>query len=170
MNRKPLSQWSFVSEGLEHGCGWTNLNLMMIRQNSWSLEVDTNLKRLVLQNCLLVTPALLLLVLQGSWFDPNLKFDAQITQTCCTGYYLHIIRKIRKYLTLDSTRCLLHTLVMGRVDCNSFLYSLPRDTNINKLQRPQNMAARLINNKYSAVLSDHTCTVSVTLVTNKFQD
>ena len=60
--------------------------------------------------------------------------------------------------------------VMGRVDCNSFLYSLPRDTNINKLQRPQNMAARLINNKYSAVLSDHTCTVSVTLVTNKFQD
>ena len=93
-------------------------------------------------------------------------------KTCCTGYYyLHIITKIRKYLTLDSTRCLLHTLVMGRVDCNSLLYSLPRDTNINyKLQRVQNMAARLINNKYSAVLSDHTCTVSVTLVTNKFQD
>ena len=124
MNRKPLSQWSFVSEGLENGCGWTNLNLMMIRQNSWSLEVDKNLKRLVLQNCLLVTPALLLLVLQGSWFDPNLKFDAQITKTCCTGYYyLHIIRKIGKYLTLDSTRCLLHALVMGRVDCNSLLYS-----------------------------------------------
>ena len=71
---------------------------------------------------------------------------------------------------MDSTRCLLHTLVMGRVDCNSFLYSLPRDTNINKLQRPQNMAARLINNKYSAVLSDHTYTVWETLVTNKFQD
>ena len=65
----------------------------------------------------LVTPALLLLVLQGSWFDPNLKFDAQITKICCTGYfYLHIIRKFRKYLTLDSTRCLLHALVMGRVD------------------------------------------------------
>ena len=125
MNWKPLSQWSFVSEGLQHGCGWTNLNLMMKRQNSWSLEVDNNLKRLVLQNCLLVTPALLLLVLQGSWFDPNLTFDAQITKTCCTGYYyLHIIRKIRKYLTLDSTRCLLHALVMGRVDCNSLLYSL----------------------------------------------
>ena len=72
---------------------------------------------------------------------------------------------------MDSTTCLLHTLVMGRVDCNSLLYSLPRDTNINyKLQRVQNMAARLINNKYSAVLSDHTCTVSVRPVTNKFQD
>ena len=116
MNRKPLSQWSFVSEGLEHGCGWTNLklNLIMITQNSWSLEVDNNLKRLVLQNCLLVTPALLLLVLQGSWFDPKLKFDAQITKTCCTGYYyLQIVRKIWKYLTLDSTRCLLHTLLWG---------------------------------------------------------
>ena len=54
-------------------------------------------------------------------------------------------RKIRKHLTLDSTGCLVHTLVMGRVDyCNSLLYG-PRN-NINKLQRVQNMAARLITN------------------------
>ena len=33
----------------------------------------------------------------GVLFDRNLKFDAQITKTCCTGYYyLHNIRKIRK--------------------------------------------------------------------------
>ena len=78
----------------------------------------------------------------GVLFDRNLKFDAQITKTCCAGYYyLYNIRKIRKYLTLDSTRCLVHTLVMGRVDyCNSLLYGLPRN-NINKLQCPQNMAA-----------------------------
>ena len=83
----------------------------------------------------------------GVLFDRNLKFDAQITKTCCAGYYyLYNIRKIRKYLTLDSTRCLVHTLVMGRVDyCNSLLYGLPRN-NINKLQRVQNMAARLITN------------------------
>ena len=44
----------------------------------------------------------------GVLFDRNLKFDAQITKTCCTCYYyLHNIRKIRKYLTLDSTRCLI---------------------------------------------------------------
>ena len=83
----------------------------------------------------------------GVLFDRNLKFDAQITKTCCAGYYyLYNIRKIRKYLTLDSTRCLVHTLVMGRVDyCNSLLYGLTRN-NINKLQRVQNMAARLITN------------------------
>ena len=81
----------------------------------------------------------------GVLFDRNLKFDAQITKTCCAGYYyLYNIRKIRKNLTLDSTRCLVHTLVMGRVNyCNSLLYGLPRN-NINKLQRLQNMAARFI--------------------------
>ena len=52
----------------------------------------------------------------GILFDPNLKFDAQITKTCCTDhYYLHNIRKIRKYLTMDSSRCLVHALVIGRV-------------------------------------------------------
>ena len=83
----------------------------------------------------------------GILFDPNLKFDDQIAKTCCTDYYyLHNIRKIRKYLTLDSTRCLVHALVMGRVDyCNSLLYGLPRN-NINMLQRLLNMAARLTTN------------------------
>ena len=78
----------------------------------------------------------------GVLFDQNLKFDAQITKTCCTGhYYLQ-----SEYLTLNSTRCLVHALVMGRVDyCNSLLYGLLRN-NINKLQRLQNMAARWIIN------------------------
>ena len=58
----------------------------------------------------------------GVLFDRSLKFDAQITKTC-TGY--SYIRKIRKYLKLDSTRCLVHALVMGPVDyCNSLLYCL----------------------------------------------
>ena len=35
----------------------------------------------------------------GVLLDRNLKFDAQITKTCCTGYcYLHNIRKISKIL------------------------------------------------------------------------
>ena len=78
----------------------------------------------------------------GVVFDRNLKFDAQITKTCCTGYYyLH-----SEYLTLNSTKCLVHALVMGRVDyCNSLRYGLLRN-DINKLQRLQNMAARLIIN------------------------
>ena len=80
-------------------------------------------------------------------------------------------KKDQEILNVGFNQMFASYTVMGRVDCNSLLYSLPRDTNINyKLQRVQNMAARLINNKYPAVLSDHTCTVSVTLVTNTFQD
>ena len=46
-------------------------------------------------------------------------------KTCYTGYYyLHNIRKIRRYLTLDSTRCFVHALVMGRVDYIRFSYHL----------------------------------------------
>ena len=82
----------------------------------------------------------------GVLFDRNLKFDVQITKTCTGYYYLRNLRKIRKYLTLDSTRCLVHALVMGRIDYrNSLLYGLPRN-NINKPQRLQNMVARLITN------------------------
>ena len=54
--------------------------------------------------------------------------------------------KIQKHLTLDSTRCFVHPLVMGRIDyCNSLLYGLLRK-NINNLQCLQNMAARLLTN------------------------
>ena len=93
-----------------------------------------------------------------------LKLQKHVVQITPGDYcHLHNIRKIRKYLTLATTRCLVHALVKGRVDyCNSLLYGLPK-TNINNLQRLQ------VSNKYSAVLSDHTCTVSVVLVTNRYQ-
>ena len=65
------------------------------------------------------------------------KHVVQVT-TICT-----MKESLGKYLTLD---CLVHVLVMGHLDyCNSLLYGLPRN-NINKLQCPQNMAARLIRN------------------------
>ena len=36
----------------------------------------------------------------GVWFDPNLKFDAQITKNCCTGYYyLHNKKDLLYYFT-----------------------------------------------------------------------
>ena len=68
-----------------------------------------------------------------------------ITNTCKAAFYhLHDIRRIRKFLTMESTKVLVHAFIMGRIDyCNSLLYGLPT-THINKLQRVQNAAARLI--------------------------
>jgi hypothetical protein len=59
-------------------------------------------------------------------------------------YQLHNIRRIRKYLSLDATKILVHTFVTSRIDyCNSFLYGLSAKF-LSKLQRVQNAAARLI--------------------------
>jgi hypothetical protein len=81
------------------------------------------------------------------WLDSYLKFDVHITKTCSTAYYfLHNIRRIRKYLTHHTSQILVHALVIGRIDyCNSLFYGLPK-TQTKKLKRVQNMADRLITN------------------------
>ena len=66
--------------------------------------------------------------------------------TCRRG-----LRRIRKYLSKDNTKTLVHAFISSRIDyCNSLLYGLP-EYQLNKLQRVQNMCARLIcneSNKY----------------------
>lgn len=57
---------------------------------------------------------------------------------------LHKIGKIRRCLDQQTAETLVHAFVSSRVDnCNSLLYGLP-DQQVNKLQRIQNSAARLI--------------------------
>ena len=54
------------------------------------------------------------------------------------------INKIRQYLDYDTATRLVHALVTSRLEsCNSLLYGLP-DKDLAKLQRIQNIAARLI--------------------------
>lgn len=83
----------------------------------------------------------------GCWFDSNLTMNSQINNTCKAAFYhIYNIRRIRKYLTSDTTQTLVNALVTSRLDyCNSLLYALP-DYQISKLQRVQNTAARLICN------------------------
>ena len=58
-------------------------------------------------------------------------------------YYLHNLRRIRKYLSQDCLVTLIHTFVTSRLDyCNSRMYGLPQ-CQISKLQRVQNAAARI---------------------------
>ena len=63
----------------------------------------------------------------GVWLGSHMNLDTHITKTCSAAYYhLYNIRRIRKHLTYESTRTLVHALVMGRIDyCNSLLYGLP---------------------------------------------
>ena len=81
----------------------------------------------------------------GSWFDSQMKFDTNINKWCKAAFFhLFNIRRIRKFLTHETVQILINPFVTSRLDyCNSLYYGLPA-SQINKLQRVQNAAARLI--------------------------
>ena len=62
----------------------------------------------------------------GAIFDDTMSFEEHVNDLCKTAFY-HIrnISCIRPCLSIDSTKTLVHVLVMSRLDhCNSFLYGL----------------------------------------------
>ena len=79
---------------------------------------------------------------------------SQVSKLCQAAYYhLHRIRAIRDCLTLHATELLVHALVILRLDYgNRLLYGL-LDLLIDKLQRAQHAAARVVvkANRYDHV-------------------
>ena len=77
-----------------------------------------------------------------------------ITNVCKAGFfYLHNIRRIKKYLSRDSLHTLVYEFITSRLDyCNALLYGLPKEQ-IVTLKLVQNAAARLIMDigKYSHI-------------------
>ena len=80
--------------------------------------------------------------------------STHVTKICNAPFYdLHNIRRIKKYLSRDSLLTLIHAFITSRLDyCNGLLYGLP-NSQIVKLQRVQNAAARLVLSlrKYSHI-------------------
>lgn len=81
----------------------------------------------------------------GTIVDKNLSMIQHINNICKTSSMaLHSIGKIRKYLDKNTCKTLIHAFVTSRLDsCNSLLYGLP-SLLLDKLQRIQNSAARLV--------------------------
>ena len=82
----------------------------------------------------------------GSWFDSQLSMSTHISKLCSSAFFhLHNISRIRKFLSREETKTfLVHALVTSRVDYfNSLLYSLPA-SQLNKVQRVLNTAAKLV--------------------------
>ena len=81
----------------------------------------------------------------GVIFETDMSPKFQISSTL-RGTYSQIrnIGKIRKYLTKDATKLIVHSLVTSRLDmCNSLLYGIPNNQ-LHRLQLVQNTAARLV--------------------------
>ena len=92
----------------------------------------------------LVTPAASVRNL-GVIFDQTMSMEKQVDSIRRSAYHqLRMIRRIRHCLDLESIKLLVHGLVISRLDyCNSLLCGLP-EVLLEKLQRVQNAAAKLV--------------------------
>ena len=81
----------------------------------------------------------------GAYFDSCLTMSKHIDVKCRNAFmHLYSIRKIRKFLTREACETLMHAFIFSQLDyCNTLLYDLP-ETQIKKLQRIQNFAARVV--------------------------
>ena len=75
----------------------------------------------------------------GSWFDKNMSMTTHIIKVCkAASFHLYNIRRVRKYLTSESTHCLVRAFVIGRIDyCKISLFK-NQAVHIAKLQRIEN--------------------------------
>jgi exonuclease III len=82
----------------------------------------------------------------GVMFDDTLSMDCQVSHLCKGAWnHLRHLGQIRHYLDMESAKTLMHSYVSSRLDCfNSLLYGLP-SYQINRLQRIQNAAARVVS-------------------------
>lgn len=90
----------------------------------------------------------------GVIFDSNMDYKRHISAICKSCFY-HIrnLSRIRKYLSVDNIKILVHAFITCKLDnCNSLLYGLPSYL-IHRLQLVQNCAARLImcRNKFDHI-------------------
>ena len=81
----------------------------------------------------------------GVTLDSNLNMSQHISNTCKTAYIqIRHISSIRHLLTTQATQTLVCSLVLSRLDyCNSLLSGCPQYL-LDKLQKVQNAAARLV--------------------------
>ena len=80
--------------------------------------------------------------------DQHLTMTHHVTAVCAAcNYNLYRLSSIRHYLTTEATKSAINALVTSRLDyCNSLLVNLPA-SQIFRLQRVQNNAARLNRNQ-----------------------
>ena len=82
----------------------------------------------------------------GVIFDQSLCMVPHLSAVCQSSFFhLRNIGFIRKYLTYDAAKIIIHAFVVSKLDyCNSLLYGLPSYL-ILKLQHVQKSAARLVS-------------------------
>ena len=106
----------------------------------------------------------------GAMLDSSLSMESHVNAVVKACYFqIRSLSKIRKYLTDDSAKSLVHAYVTSRLDnMNSLLYDAT-DSKIHKLKLVQNNAARLIMKK-KEVLSHHPTFEPIALAACRIQN
>lgn len=83
----------------------------------------------------------------GFMFDNTMTLHDQISNVVSAGFYhLRKIAAVKKYLPAELLTTLVHAFITSRLDfCNSLYFGLP-EYELNRLQKLQNQAARLVTN------------------------
>ena len=81
-----------------------------------------------------------------AYLDKNMSMKTSIEVKCNTSFcHLYSLRRITKYLSCQATEALIHAFIFSHIDyCNGLLNGVPK-YQIHKLQRIQNVAARLVH-------------------------
>ena len=89
----------------------------------------------------------------GAHLDQELKMKHHVSQVTKSAYvHIRKLRSIKKYLSKDSLKTLVTCFILSRLDyCNSLLFGVSDET-LDRLQKVQNAAARLI---YGLRKNDH---------------
>ena len=89
----------------------------------------------------------------GVVLTDNLSLEKHVSIVCRSAFIqLRNISNIRQYLDISSTKTLMSSLVLSKLDyCNSLLFGTPKKV-IHKLQKVQNSAAKIV---FGAKKYDH---------------
>ena len=84
--------------------------------------------------------------LLGVQFDSSMSFDKHVSKIVSEcWYHIRNIQKIRRYLTDDELKKVIHAVISSKIDyCNSILYGVKLST-LNKLQTVQTEAAKIVS-------------------------
>ena len=90
----------------------------------------------------------------GLWVRNDLSWDDHILELCRKMYYyFHMFRRLRKILPSALLLNIYKTYVQSKIDYGLFIWGCTTEVNINRVQRIQNLLARIICNNFDYIHS-----------------
>ena len=128
-----------------------NTELMVIGTRSKFSQIIPNLTLMTISGC--GVPLSQSVGNLGFYLDETLFADVHIKYLCCILFCQFCrIGKIRFFLSTDAANKLAFSFILFSLDCCNYLLAGIHDNKLNKLQRIQNQATRLVLRK-----SRHAC-------------